>query len=220
MRGAVGAHALVSQHHTLWTPRRARGIDEIGEVIRSNVCIQVRLVRPRTGKQFLHIDSFACRLAVESVGCSDDETCLAVLEYKSDSVGWILRVTGNVCGTCFHDAKHGEDESAGSGQQQCYAVALLHATVAQSVGYAVGGLIHLFVGKLCIGSHQGQTIRLCVGIMGYTLIEEAEGSIGSGHMAQMGQFLLLIVADDGEVAHTGIGLLHHPSNNGNNALCQ
>ena len=63
-------------------------------------------------------------------------------------------------------------------------------------------------------------VRLGLGVMSDTLMEELERSIVRSRQAKTLQFFFLVLADDGEPAHLHLRLCHHAFGHGYDALGQ
>ena len=99
----IVAHALMAQHHTLWTARGTARIDQIGEVVGSQCCLRLRGV--------FRLKQFFCHF-----GC-DDQFRTTVLKNQFHAVGGVFRVARDIGGTGLLHTEHGEDKPAGTRQQ-------------------------------------------------------------------------------------------------------
>ena len=77
-----------------------------------------------------------------------------------DTVGRILRITGDKRRACLVHAEHTAEEAAFSGQQEGYAVAGLDAPADQVVGDDIGAFVELAIGEGLVQSDQRGFVRI------------------------------------------------------------
>ena len=172
----IVADTLMTEHHTLRSSRRSTGVDKISQIIARDIGGH-RLITSLTANECFHINRLVGRNSVHPVGSGDDISGLTVFEDQFDTVGWIFRIAGDIGGSRLQYTEEREDESAGTWQQQCHTVTLLHTLLTEGTSNAVGHLIHLRIGVFRIDGHQCLMIRLCLGEMRDALVEELERSI-------------------------------------------
>ena len=132
----------------------------------------------------------------------------------------IFGVARDISASCLHHTKDGEQGSRRTWQQEGYTTARLDTTLAQSIGDAVGHDVHLAIGIGGIAGYQSLCLRLFLSIVWNSVVVVLKQRRACGDLAQMTQRLLLLLADDGELANLGIGGCHHALNNCCDALCQ
>ena len=203
----VVTDTLMAQHHTLGTSRRATGVDEVGQVVTGYRCCY-GVTTYRTVKQFL------CQF------WRDDQLRLTILQYQLHTVSRIVGITRNIGSTGLQYAEERKDETTGTRQEQGHTVTLLDTTLAQAVGNAIGQQVHLLIGITGIAGHQCLVLRLLLSEVADALVEEAERCVAGCRLAQLVQLFLLLLADDGELAHLGIGLGYHALNHCHDAFGQ
>ena len=158
----VVAYSLVTQHYTLGTACRAAGVNQVGEVVGSDVGLAVLGI---AFYQFFHVDCLLGRHGVHLACSSDDVSRLAVLKDEFDTVGRILGVARDVGSTSLEHTKEREHQAAGAWQQQSHTVARLNTTLLQRCGYASGHLVHFHVGELAVDCHQSLVLGLSGGVV-------------------------------------------------------
>ena len=96
--------AAVMQHHTLRTTCGTAGVNQVGQIIRRDICsnhIAARII-----KQRLNIQGFISRGQAGMLCIGDDITGIGVVENQLNAVSGIVRVARNKGGSSFQDTIH------------------------------------------------------------------------------------------------------------------
>ena len=137
-----------------------------------------------------------------------------------DTLCGIFRVTRNIGTSGLHHAKDREDGPRCTRQQQGDATARFNTTLAQGISNAVGCFVHFLIGIGGVTGYQSFCIRLLLSIITDAVVVEFKWHLASGHFTQMAQRLLLVLADDGELANLHLWLSHHVLNDSYYTLSQ
>ena len=213
----VVADAAMMQHHALGTARRSTGVNQVSQVFGSNVRNTVFLL---SGNQVLDVDGLVGGNAVHAVCCGDDVTRLAVLKDEFHTVGGILGIAGDVSSTRLQNTEQGEYQAARARQEQGDTVTSHHATALQGSSDAGSYLVHFLIGKSAVDGNQRLVVGLRLGKVTDALVEERERRFACRSLSQVAQFLLLVLAHDGQLSQFCLRLFHHPVGDGNDAFGQ
>ena len=165
----------MGQHHTLGLARRARRIEDVGQ-IRLHAAVGRRRRREgierrprdlvRRARLAAHQHGAAKRTRLEraqALGRRDERTDPAVLGDRPEAAGRRMGIERHVDGARFQDSEHGDDGFHRFGKEQAHAIAPRHALRPQQMSELAGSGMQLRIGQAAFarahGGLVGMTIR-------------------------------------------------------------
>ena len=134
--GDVGVEPALTNHHPLGSACGARGVDDVCQAVgRGKVYRRWFVGHGPLAAHLVH------QLAV------DDHLWPGILQHELSALLRILRVDGQVGGTCLEDSDDGEGEVDGAGEHHGYEVIGTDATDRQPVCQHVGAVRQLAIGE-------------------------------------------------------------------------
>ncbi|CAG6852596.1 hypothetical protein PICSAR11_04023 [Mycobacterium avium subsp. paratuberculosis] len=212
-------HVAVAHRNAFGHAGGARGVDQVGDVVRTRRRQRAR--RRGLDRGVVHVDDRHVVLAVQprrQLGGADRDHRRGVGQHEPDPLARQRRVDRQVGRPRLEHPQDRDDRLGRPGKQQCHGVSRAGPPHAQQVGHPVGGLVQLPVGHPAAAADQRDGVRGAGGLFGEKRWEGIEPGRRSGQRRPVAQGVEAGVLAGVEQVHRPHGLcrvvghrLQHPA---------